>query len=291
MWPKFKFPYTNFHALNLDWIIGKLKQAVFSVNGIAPDNDGNVDIPRIIGVSSVNGVVADGNGNVSLPISSIPGGISTVNNIGPDARGNVNLPISPSGGGDVSSVNSIRPDSSGNVQLPITSIPGGVASVNNIGPDLAGNITLPSVSGVTSVNDVLPDSNGNVTIDIPSMTGVVYSVNGISPNADGNVSLPQIDFVYAEQILGEYPGDTSYIYKSVTPNPSSLPYSADILAIIPLGLNTNDITNVKAIFLSAYPMNGAYSPFGLRFYLQGGGANTYTVSLQYILVIKPSSTS
>lgn len=63
------FPYTNFHDLNMDWIINKLKNimntAVFTVNNTTPVN-GNVNLPQVSGMSSVNGIGADGNGNVSI---------------------------------------------------------------------------------------------------------------------------------------------------------------------------------------------------------------------------------
>ena len=44
----FNFPYTNFHELNLDWILNKIKElfstAVFTVNSTAPDRHGNVNL-------------------------------------------------------------------------------------------------------------------------------------------------------------------------------------------------------------------------------------------------------
>lgn len=60
------FPYSNFHDINLDWIVGKLKRAVFTINGQAPDQDGNVNLSQVSGVTTVNGVGADGAGNVQL---------------------------------------------------------------------------------------------------------------------------------------------------------------------------------------------------------------------------------
>lgn len=63
------FPYTNFHDLNMDWIINKIKNimntAVFTVNNTTPVN-GNVNLPQVSGMSSVNGIGADGNGNVAI---------------------------------------------------------------------------------------------------------------------------------------------------------------------------------------------------------------------------------
>ena len=64
------FPYTNFHDLNMDWIIKSIKmlfsKSVFTVNNTAPDETGNVNLPTVAGVSSVNGVGADGQGNVAI---------------------------------------------------------------------------------------------------------------------------------------------------------------------------------------------------------------------------------
>lgn len=52
-------PYTNFHNLNLDWIMRKLKLAVYAVNGQPPDEDGNVELEITGGVNSVNGKTGD----------------------------------------------------------------------------------------------------------------------------------------------------------------------------------------------------------------------------------------
>lgn len=62
------FPYTNFHRLNVDWIIEKIKEehAVKTVNFTPPDANGNINLPTVAGVSSVNGIGADGEGNVQI---------------------------------------------------------------------------------------------------------------------------------------------------------------------------------------------------------------------------------
>ena len=67
------FPYTNFHDLNLDWLLQQLRKAVFKVNGTAPDEDGNVNLPTVAGVSSVNGIGADGQGNVNVTLAQLGG--------------------------------------------------------------------------------------------------------------------------------------------------------------------------------------------------------------------------
>ena len=61
-----RIPYSNFHDLNLDWIVAKLRKAVFTVNGQTPDEEGEITLPSVAGVSSVNGVGPDGAGNVAL---------------------------------------------------------------------------------------------------------------------------------------------------------------------------------------------------------------------------------
>ena len=69
------FPFTNCHDLNMDWIIQNIKalfsKSVFSVNNTKPDENGNVNLPTVAGVSSVNGIGADGSGNVQLNASDV----------------------------------------------------------------------------------------------------------------------------------------------------------------------------------------------------------------------------
>lgn len=60
------YPYTNFHDLNLDWLIKTLRSAVYKVNNTEPDADGNVNLAGVSGVTSVNGIGADGAGNIQL---------------------------------------------------------------------------------------------------------------------------------------------------------------------------------------------------------------------------------
>ena len=66
------FPFTNFHDLNMDWIIKNIKtlwsKAVFTVNNTMPDDNGNVNLPGVSGVTSVNGIGADGQGNIELTV-------------------------------------------------------------------------------------------------------------------------------------------------------------------------------------------------------------------------------
>lgn len=58
------FPFTNAHQLNLDWILETLKTFPRTVNNTYPDDEGNINLPTVAGMSSWNGIGADGAGNV-----------------------------------------------------------------------------------------------------------------------------------------------------------------------------------------------------------------------------------
>lgn len=78
------FPFTNFHDLNMDWILKNIKslwsKAVFTVNNTEPDENGNVNLPGVSGVTSVNGIGADGSGNIQVVgKSTLVGGEITAN--------------------------------------------------------------------------------------------------------------------------------------------------------------------------------------------------------------------
>ena len=64
------FPFTNSHQLNLDWILMQLKKMPLTVNNTEPDENGNINLPTVAGMSSWNGIGADGAGNVD-PLESI----------------------------------------------------------------------------------------------------------------------------------------------------------------------------------------------------------------------------
>ena len=68
-----KYPYSDVHQLNLDWILERISKAITSVNGTTPDENGNVNLPGIAGVSSVLGIGPDGSGNVQFSESWVPG--------------------------------------------------------------------------------------------------------------------------------------------------------------------------------------------------------------------------
>lgn len=58
------FPFSNAHELNLDWILEVLSKFPRSVNNTLPDENGNINLPTVAGMSSWNGIGADGLGNV-----------------------------------------------------------------------------------------------------------------------------------------------------------------------------------------------------------------------------------
>lgn len=85
---------------------------VLTVNGVAPDADGNVEIEAGGGegtVTSVNGVTPDVSGNVTIPTGA--GAVRTVNGAAPDGAGNVAV-------GTVRTVNGVPADSAGGVAIP-----------------------------------------------------------------------------------------------------------------------------------------------------------------------------
>lgn len=52
-------------------VVDRNKDAVLTVNSTEPDENGNVNLPQISGVTSVCGVGADGNGNVALKAANV----------------------------------------------------------------------------------------------------------------------------------------------------------------------------------------------------------------------------
>ena len=181
----FEFPYTNFHDLNMDWILRNIgviwSKMVQTVNGIAPDEDGNVNV----------------------------GTVKTVNGFSPDSNGEVKA-------GTVRSVNGVSPTSlptPGSITLTPMDI-GAVKTVNNTSPDAAGNVNLPTVAGVSSVNNVGADGSGNVAIvtkatseqlpntDITAETGVTNSYTRVNKRNCGVIALVS-RFVLAADIASE----------------------------------------------------------------------------------------
>ena len=80
---------------------------VKSINGVSPDESGNVEI-ALDGVKSVNGMLPDESGNVEIK----EGGVKSVNGEEPDEKGNVQIEY-----GGVKTVNGVAPDGNGNVEI------------------------------------------------------------------------------------------------------------------------------------------------------------------------------
>ena len=186
----FEFPYTNFHDLNMDWILRNIgviwSKMVQTVNGIAPDEDGNVNV----------------------------GTVKTVNGFSPDSNGEVKA-------GTIRSVNGVSPTSlptPGSITLTPMDI-GAVKTVNNTSPDAAGNVNLPTVAGVTSVCGQGADGSGNVALTasdvgaLPDTIDPVETINNIQPDAAGDVAIkaqcsssaiPDTDFTPATGVTNDY---------------------------------------------------------------------------------------
>lgn len=75
---------------------------VLSVNGVIPDENGNVVIDSG-GVKTVNGVAPDDSGNVVIDVDD--GGVKTINGGAPDENGNVEITANGIGAATMSEVN------------------------------------------------------------------------------------------------------------------------------------------------------------------------------------------
>lgn len=175
----FEFPYTNFHDLNMDWILRNIgmiwSKMVQKVNGIEPDEDGNVNVGT---VKTVNGFAPDDNGEVKA------GTVRSVNGVSPTSLPTPGaITLTPMDIGAVKTVNNTLPDAQGNVNLPTVA---GVTSVNGIGPDGQGNV---DVGTVRSVNNILPvDTNITIAPENLGFASKNYYVNG-STGDDNNTGL------------------------------------------------------------------------------------------------------
>lgn len=138
----------------------------------------------------VNGVLPDENGNIELDVS---GDVASVNGVLPDKNGNITLDLS----GDVASVNGVLPDEKGNITLDLS---GDVASVNGVHPDENGNITLDISGDIKSVNGVLPDEKGNIEIEIPEefVEGFETVKSGDYSHAEGIRTIASGEAAHAE---------------------------------------------------------------------------------------------
>lgn len=314
------FPYTNFHDLNLDWIVKTVKllfnKAVFSINNVEPDAEGNVTITgaELGAVGTINNI-APVDGNVTLTASDVGAvaqgvGVTKVNGFGPDSSGNVlsgtvrsingispaSLPTPgnvvlnasdvgalPSTIDPVETVNGISPDANGNVNV------GTVKSVNGSAPDAQGNVNLPTVAGVTSVNGVGPDAQGNVQIPV----GAVDSVNNVTP-VNGDVTLTASDVGAVEKRSEQ---QTSFSWDSTKVDTTYSGQQMNIMvqngtcfieARFKLLTNIGGADEVATGLPTRAPGAGAYltavtttSPFKFAG-MQGGAGNNNALRMYYI---------
>lgn len=101
-------------------------------------------------VESVNGIAPDQDGNVVLTATDV-GAASSVNSIAPDQDGDVVLTATDVGA--ASSVNNIAPDGSGNIVLTATDVGAKSASYQPTWDDVTDKpATFPPVAGVAVAN-------------------------------------------------------------------------------------------------------------------------------------------
>lgn len=127
-------------------------------------------------VRTVNGVAPDENGNVNVAGGGT-GTVTSVNGVSPDATGNISIDIP---GGTVKSVNGTSPDSSGNVEVEATV---DVDEVINALPQTvsldftnwdSGSFTETLSDGNVIAHTVTFDDSGNVvSVDGITITGMV----------------------------------------------------------------------------------------------------------------------
>lgn len=132
------FPYTNFHDINMDWIIKSLKtlwtKSVFTVNNTAPDAEGNVNLAGVSGVTAVDGIGADGAGNVQL------NAVRKINNVSPT---NGDITISETLGNSYRSAFTTHADiSSSFIRSCVTGYMASILVTITIGTDIAASSNL-----------------------------------------------------------------------------------------------------------------------------------------------------
>ena len=148
-----------------------LNAAVRTVNGLAPDTEGNVDVD--VGVLTVNNQEPDENGNVQIDTGFTQ---LSVNGNSPDENGAI---IVPTG---VMTINGNAPDENGNYDIEESE--GLVRSVNGEEPDTDGNVTLNRV----------PFADDLYTEDTQEVSGsfIVRTSGGSASIADSTVVIKKI---------------------------------------------------------------------------------------------------
>ncbi len=157
--------------------------AVFSVNEITPDENGNVDVGT---VKSINGSTPDANGNVNLPTVS---GVTSVDGIGADAQGNVQLNA-------VKSVNGETPNAQGAVTLSADDV--GALPDTYTPPVISVNGETGAVSLSASDVGAMPD---NYT---PPVSSVNNKTGAVTLNANDVGALSNVETYGPLTLLSEY---------------------------------------------------------------------------------------
>lgn len=220
------FPFTNFHDINLDWILSKLKKAVFTVNGQGPDDNGNINLAGVAGVTSVNTVGPDSTGNVTLtpadvrampdsyqaPVASVNGQTGAVSlsaaSVGA-MPANYQPPVFSVNGQtgavvlDAADVSAL-PD---NYTAPVSSVNGQTGAVSLDASDVS---ALPDTTVIPDRTSQLINDSGYIT---SQQAAAVTSVNGmvgaVVLDADDVGALP--DTTVVPTLTSQLVNDSGYI--------------------------------------------------------------------------------
>lgn len=269
------FPYANFHDINLDWIVAKLRKAVFTINGQSPDDDGNVNLAQVSGVTTVNGVGADGAGNVQLtpadvnalpdsysaPVQSVQGKVGNVILSASDVNA---MPI-----GYTAPVQSVN-GHTGNVFMDasdVGALPDTYAAPVDMVNGQTGNVVL-SASDVSALPDttVIPDRTSQLINDSGFITsqqaGAVLSVNGqvgaVVLDANDVSALPDTTVIPTK--TSELINDAGFITSAQAAPVSSVNGQVGAVVLDAADVNAvpNDLTIIKPLLLDIIHPVGCY---------------------------------
>ncbi len=289
---------------------------VKSVNGINPDNNGNVVVPTpgiasdtvlgLVKVQADSGLVIDVTGNISVDASQLPvyvesvksttatGGFTLINNDGSTSHAALLKQIVP--GANVT----ITSDGNG-ITINSTSTPPGVEGLVAVqsegnGTSLVGNdgtasgiATIKSVSAGTGITITASTDGSTITVAATGATGTVESVNDVLPDAQGNVTL------IATDISGISAVGKSGLYSDLINPPAqySLPIaSASVLGGIKIGSNLTIAGDGTLSAVAGYtlPVSTASVLGGVKI---GSGINVTsdgTISNGYVLAAATAAT-
>lgn len=264
------FPFSNFHNLNLDWILEKLRKAVFTINGQGPDDNGNINLAGVAGVTSVNTVGPDSTGNVTLTpadIGAMPDSyqapVSSVNNkTGAVSLSPVDIGALPANyQPPVSSVNS----KTGNVVLdatdvgampddyaaPVQSVNGQTGAVMLDADDVG---ALPDTTVIPDRTSQLINDSGYIT---SQQAAAVTSVNGmvgaVVLDADDVGALP--DTTVVPTLTSQLVNDSGFITQAQAAPVASV--NGKVGAVVLDATDVGAVANNQLIDL-IYPVGSIY---------------------------------